>query len=127
MAIANNPYKDLPLDQMIYLDYTNLQEIEDLSAGLDHNEVCEWYGLTYEQIAESPADLKYFLIAFKKGRSNAKRKAVGNLFEAMRGRQAKESAISYLARFSDTWQAPVESDSGTAKKFSFKVSMNDED
>jgi hypothetical protein len=126
MALANNPYKDLPLDQMIYLDYTNLQEIEDLSAGLDHNEVCEWYGLTYEQIAESPADLKYFLIAFKKGRSNAKRKAVSNLFEAMRGRQAKESAISYLARFSEKWSEPVVSDNSTSGKFSFQVKLDDD-
>jgi hypothetical protein len=124
MGIANTPYKNLP-DDLIYLDYTNLQEIEDLSAGLDEEEVANWYGLSLADIQSSENDYKYFQIAFKKGRSNAKRKAVSNLFGAMQGRQAKESAISYLARFSDQWQAPVESDSKTAGKFSFKVELDD--
>jgi hypothetical protein len=126
MGIANNPYKDLPLDEMVYLDYTNLQEIEELSAGLEPAEVANWYGLEIEQIKESPADYKYFLIAFSKGRANAKRKAVSNLFESMRGRQAKESAISYLARFSDSWREPVVSDSQTAGKFSFQVKIDED-
>jgi len=125
MPRANNPYIDLPKD-LIFFDYQNLQEIEELSAGLDFTEVCAWYGLTPEIIQEqSPDDWRYFQIAFNKGRANAKRKAVGNLFEAMRGRQAKESAISYLARFSDQWKEPVASDNSTSGKFSFKVSMDE--
>lgn len=123
MALANTPYRDLPTD-MVYFDYSNLQEIEDLSAGLDAEEVCAWYGLTLAEIQTSESDWRYFNIAFGKGRANAKRKAVNNLFEAMRGRQAKESAISYLARFSDNWKEPVASDSGSTGKFSFKVEMD---
>jgi hypothetical protein len=126
MALANNPYKNLPTVEMVYFDYSNLQEIEELAAGLDHAEVCAWYGLTWDEIADSPADAKYFTIAFNKGRANAKRKAVGKLFEAMSGRQAKESAISYLARFSENWKEPVASDNSTSGKFSFKVSMDDD-
>ena len=125
MAIANNPYKNLPQAEMIYFDHTNLQEIEDLAAGLEQAEVCNWYGLELDQVKESPVDYKYFMIAFLKGRSNAKRKAVSNLFSAMQGRQAKESAISYLARFSESWKEPVASDSSPAGKFSFKVELDD--
>ena len=123
MSRANNPYSDLPKD-LIYFDYTNFQEIEDLSAGLDPEEVCAWYGLLLAEVMDSPSDWRYFQLAFNKGRSNAKRKAVNKLFEAMNSRQAKESAISYLARFSEQWKEPVASDSGSTGKFSFKVEMD---
>jgi hypothetical protein len=123
MALANSPYRNCPKD-LIYFEYSNLMEIEDLAAGLDQAELCAWYGLTPEEIQESPNDWKYFQIAFNKGRANAKRKAVGKLFEAMNGRQAKESAISYLARFSEQWKEPVASDNSTSGKFSFKVEMD---
>ena len=125
MALANNPYKDLPIAEMIYFDYSNLQEIEELAAGLDAEEVCAWYGLTPAEIQQSEKDWLYFQRAFNKGRANAKRKAVGKLFEAMGGRQAKESAISYLARFSDGWREPVASDNQTSGKFSFQVKIDD--
>ena len=124
MSKANQPYINLPTELMVYFDYSNLQEIEDLSAGLDAEEVLAWYGLNLADVQQSESDWKYFQVAFNKGRSNAKRKAVGKLFEQMNGRQGKESAISYLARFSDGWAQPVTSDSNTAGKFSFKVEMD---
>ena len=124
MALANNPYHNLSNANMKVFDFQNLQEVEDLSAGLDQAEVLSWYGLSLDDL--SGDDLKYFNIAFNKGRANAKRKAVSKLFEAMSSRQAKESAISYLARFSEGWATSVESDGKSAGKFSFRVSMGED-
>jgi len=126
MARLTNPYSNINGDTL-YFDYASLIEIETLSAGLDQAEVLAWYGLDVQDLDQPDAilDKKYFNIAFNRGRAVAKQKAVFALFEAMKGRQGKESSISYLARFgTDQWRQDVQSDNSTSGKFSFKVEMD---
>lgn len=116
-------YRDLVQDEMKFFDFISLNDIESLAAGLEPEEILEYYGITQDELNDSPQDLKYFQLAFNKGRNDAKRKAVQALFSSMSGTKGKESAIAYLKHFgSSQWKKADESD-GSDSNFSFTVNL----
>jgi len=114
-------YRGIDLDTMQFFDIISLNEIEHLAAGLEPEEVCAYYGLTTAEVQESEQDWFYFTRAWNKGRTEAKRKAVHNLFQSMSGQKGKESSICYLKHFGNSdWKKAEEAD-GADNNFKFEV------
>ena len=111
-------------DEMTYFD-SNHEDImiRDMSAGMNLVEICEFFGVSVDEVAESAEDDKFLRYHFRRGRGEAKKKAVGALFEQMRTKGGGQIAISYLARFADDWTAEIEADSETGRK-SFTVILD---
>lgn len=116
-------YNDLP--QLTYFSESDLLEIEELSCGLSHEEVLEYYALTKQDIeAVDTPDLKYFTIAFNRGRTRFKNKAVTNLFSCMTDKNGAAASIAYLRHFGSEWPQDANDDVSSGKKFSFNVTMS---
>ena len=78
-------------------------EIKRLSAGLDREEVLNYYGLTDGILPEY--DQYFFDICFIRGRMDAKHKAVQRLFDQMgEGRNGTHAALAYLNRFANSFK-----------------------
>lgn len=124
MAIASKGiYRDIDLSTMEYFDIITLNEVECMAAGLEPEEVLAYYGLTMPEVKATNQDYFYFCRAYNKGRTEAKRKAVYSLFQAMNGQKGKESSICYLKHFgSETWKKSEEAD-GQDNNFKFTVTL----
>jgi hypothetical protein len=81
-------------------------DIGEKSHGLDEQEVCDFWGLSYEELEGN--DKWFFDFHYKKGRSEAKADAVKSLFRQMKGRNGKDASLAYLLRFNDDWDKDVE-------------------
>lgn len=78
-------------------------EIKRLAAGLDREEVLNYYGLTDGVLPEY--DQYFFDICFIRGRMDAKHKAVQRLFDQMgEGRNGTHAALAYLNRFANSFK-----------------------
>lgn len=101
-----------------------LAEIETLAAGLSENEIFQYYFTTKEQL--KPEDLKYFHIAFTRGRALAKSRAIEKLFASMGDtKTGTAAALSYLKRFADEFAVDIDDNEGKEGAFSFQVIMNE--
>lgn len=114
-------YRGIDLDTMKFFDKISLNEVESLAAGLEPEEVCAYYGLTTAEVQESEQDWFYFTKAWNKGRTEAKRMAIRNLFHSMQGTKGKEASICYLKHFGNNdWKKAEETD-GSDNNFKFEV------
>jgi len=123
---AGNIYQALEKRPLEFFTEMMLLEVEQFSKGLSENEVLEFYGLTIDTLGElSTRDLKWFYIAFKRGRSLAKITTMNNLFSRQNDNKTGSTAcLAYLRHFGDKW--PLDSDeAGGTGKFSFNVTMQD--
>ncbi len=108
---------------LFYFDATDLMEIEDFCSSLTPQEVLDYYGLDYENLAnEQPTDRKWFDIAFKRGRSKSKRIASDRLFKTMQDKNGAASCIEYLKRFGKEWEPDLPGDNASGS-FSFNVNV----
>jgi hypothetical protein len=116
-------YRGLDVENMEFFDAITLDEVQHLAAGLEHEEVLAYYGLTVSEVQTSDQDWFYFCKAYNKGRTDAKRKAVDSLFQSMRSDKGKEASIAYLKHFgSSQWRESKETD-GSDKNFKFTVTL----
>lgn len=117
-------YRILPA--LTYLDEGDLLEIEQFAYGMGEKEVLDYFALTIEELqsADTP-DLKYFYMAFKRGRARAKRKAVDQLFSCMGDKNGAQACVAYLRSFASEWPSDSEVAGASSGKFSFNVVMND--
>lgn len=85
-------------------------EIKSLAAGLDREEVLNYYGLT-DGILKG-YDAYFFDICFLRGRMKAKHDAVKHLFTQMRdGKSGTQAALSYLGRFANSFRGEANANS----------------
>ena len=88
-------------------------EIKRLAAGLDREEVLNYYGLTEGLLDDY--DQYFFDICFIRGRMEAKHDAVKSLFKQMNdGRGGVQASLTYLGRFANSFQG--ETGEGSAPK-----------
>ena len=101
-----------------------LAEIENLSAALSEKEIFQYYFTTVEQLKS--IDLKYFHIAFTRGRALGKARAVDKLFLSMSdSKTGTAAALSYLKRFAEEFKGEIDDSEGKEGSFSFHVTMNE--
>jgi len=118
-------YSRVP-DDLVIFDEFFLREIEGVAPGMSASEVLELYGLTIEDIGSiSKADLKWFYLAYKRGRIRATKMTMDNLFTRMRDPKAgTQACLAFLSRFGEEWPNDIDEAGGTGK-FSFQVLMKE--
>jgi len=93
-----NRYRDLPGTELPF-DQDMLMRVEQLASGLSPEEIMQYWGLTLAQLC--PADLDHFFVAYNRGISSAKSRAVDKLFSAMGDKNGGVFALKYLEIFAD--------------------------
>lgn len=93
--------------------------IQQMASGLSEQEVCDYWGYDYSELEDN--DKFFFDINFKRGRIEAKNRAVQKLFTAMSDRNGYNPALEYLTRFADKW--PDEKAGGAVNR-TFKIMMD---
>jgi len=98
---------------------STLREIELASAGLTMTEALSLRGLTVDDL---DTDDKHDVdLAFRRGRANAKKKAIDLLFQQMQGtRGGKEACLDYLSRFGEKWDDTPTGPTSFSMKFNSK-------
>lgn len=112
--------------KMKYLDPTyEGSQIEEMARGMSQDEVCDFFGVTLDDLHKSSEDFDFFRYHYKMGRANGNREAVGALFDAMRNqRTGGQVALSYLSRFAQDFAGEVEADKELASKKSFRIILD---
>lgn len=105
------------------LDETTLLEIEEFAAGMELDEISDFFGFDIAKEAKFESDdgddveaeftspvlceseMKWVLKAFKRGRAAAKKKAVDHLFVSMKDRNGQNASLPYLQKFAKEWPA----------------------
>lgn len=100
--------------------YTHEQEIKALAAGLNREEVLNYYGVTEGMLPDE--DQYFFDICFIRGRMDAKHRAVKALFSQMNdSRQGTQAALSYLQRFADSFKGDADKSSAVPKAVRIEI------
>lgn len=87
-----------------------LLEVEEFARGMEIIELSDYFGFEIEECEEgfksdylNEGELKWVIKAFKRGRANAKKAAVDNLFASMKDRNGQNASLPYLRRFAKEW------------------------
>lgn len=92
-----NRYSVLPGNTAF--DQDMLMRVEDLASGLSPEEILSYWGLAFSGL--NPQEIDYFFVAYNRGVSKSKAKAVDKLFSAMSDKNGGVYALKYLEIFAD--------------------------
>lgn len=93
--------------------------IEEAARGMAKAEVLNYYG--YEADELSDHEKHFFNLHYRIGRATGQNLAVDNLFNQMKQKGGAQAAISYLIRFSDSWEEVKEADGDMKRKFTILI------
>lgn len=117
-------YNDLP--QMTFFDDADLYEIEDFAPGLTEQEVLDYYALDLREVQSLESeDYKYFTIAYKRGVSKAKHKAVDSLLKSMDVKGGSQASLAFLRTFAELWPSDSDVLTNPNGNFNFKVVLEE--
>ena len=96
-----------------------------MSAGMEPEEILSWYDLEYGQLSDY--DRWFFDVTFRRGRLEAKKQAVSQLFANMQSpNKGMEASLAFLQRFgNERWQADKSTSQGKIK--GLKIFVTDEE
>lgn len=113
--LITNNYESLELDTFAEDPDKFAYMIRELSGGLSKQEVCEYFGINYEELTGE--DLQFFNTMHTRGRTEYKNAAVQRLFDSMKKNGGHQPALAYLVRFSESWEQNAAEIEGRTFKF----------